>query len=448
MNDFAIRVEGLGKQYRIGGRPEKYKTVRESLVSAASAPVKRVRNAIRGRALDSSSETFWALQDLSFEIQQGDAVGIIGHNGAGKSTLLKILSRITEPTTGYAMIKGRVGALLEVGTGFHPELTGRENIYLNAAILGMTRREIDRKFDEIVAFAEIEQFIDTPVKRYSSGMGLRLGFAIAAHLEPEVLVVDEVLAVGDMNFQKKCLGKLDEVAHGGRTVLFVSHNMVAVESLCQRVIWMNKGQIKAEGSPNEIIAEYMQHSISMNGEQLWSTPEEAPGNEQVRIRRVAVRPESNNALDPITMSTPIVLEFDYWNLQPDRYLNLSVYVKNEQGIIAFNTASIHDPNWHGKPFKQGLYRSMCSIPGNLLNSGIYSVDLLVVRDEARVIYQLPAVLSFDVEDAIEARGNSAWHGRYPGTVHPRLNWETTLMTDNLASSIEISTPLSVRGMDE
>ncbi|MFQ3674821.1 MAG: ABC transporter ATP-binding protein, partial [Aggregatilineales bacterium] len=242
MSNIAIRVENLGKLYRIGGKQERYYTLRDTIVDAVSAPFRRVRGLLRGESAADLHEEIWALKDVSFEVKHGDVVGIIGRNGAGKSTLLKILSRITEPTTGYADIYGRVGALLEVGTGFHPELTGRENIYLNGAILGMSRAEINRKFDEIVDFAGVERFIDTPVKHYSSGMGLRLGFAVAAHLEPEILIVDEVLAVGDAEFQKKCLGKMSEVAGEGRTVLFVSHNMAAVRSLC------NRGIVLAEGS--------------------------------------------------------------------------------------------------------------------------------------------------------------------------------------------------------
>jgi len=261
MGNLALRVEGLGKMYRIGGKQERYATLRDTLTDAVSAPFKRARSLIRGEAYGAAGlkEEIWALKDVSFEVKHGEVVGIIGRNGAGKSTLLKILSRITEPTEGYADVYGRVGSLLEVGTGFHPELTGRENIYLNGAILGMSRAEIDRKFDEIVAFAEIEKFIDTPVKHYSSGMGLRLGFAVAAHLEPEILVVDEVLAVGDAQFQKKCLGKMGEVAGEGRTVLFVSHNMAAVQNLCMRAIILQHGKLECEGMTEVVIERYLRN---------------------------------------------------------------------------------------------------------------------------------------------------------------------------------------------
>lgn len=257
MSNVAIRVENLGKMYRIGGKQEKYSTLRDTLVDLAAAPFRKVRGLLRGESASGLQEEIWALKDVSFEVKHGEVVGIIGRNGAGKSTLLKILSRITEPTTGYADVYGRVGALLEVGTGFHPELTGRENVYLNGAILGMTRRDIDRKFDEIVDFAGIEKFIDTPVKHYSSGMGLRLGFAVAAHLEPEILVVDEVLAVGDAEFQKKCLGKMQDVAGEGRTVLFVSHNMDAILSLCASAYVLTDGRIDYTGAALDAVDFYL-----------------------------------------------------------------------------------------------------------------------------------------------------------------------------------------------
>jgi lipopolysaccharide transport system ATP-binding protein len=277
MSNLAIRVENLGKQYRIGGPQARYKTLRESLSGGAAAALRRIRSIARGRAPGGSREMFWALRDVSFEVRPGEVVGIIGRNGAGKSTLLKILSRITEPTEGYAELRGRVGTLLEVGTGFHPELTGRENIYLNGAILGMRRAETDRKFDEIVAFAEVERFIDTPVKHYSSGMYLRLAFSVAAHLEPEILIVDEVLAVGDTQFQKKCLGKMEDVARQGRTVLFVSHNMQAVRQMCERVILLQQGQVAYVGAPAQAIGQYFgggeEHSALVD---LTSLPRSSP----------------------------------------------------------------------------------------------------------------------------------------------------------------------------
>lgn len=256
----AIQVEGLGKQYRLGAQRERYRTLREQLVRALTSPARRLQSVLRGHSTIASTDTFWALKGVSFEVERGDVVGIIGRNGAGKTTLLKILSRITEPTSGCAQIRGRTASLLEVGTGFHPELTGRENIYLNGAILGMKRPEIDSRFDQIVAFAEVERFIETQVKHYSSGMYLRLAFAVSAHLDPEILLVDEVLAVGDASFQKKCLGKMGEVADAGRTVLFVSHNMEAVQRLCRRCLWIDHGSVVADGKPDTVISTYLAQS--------------------------------------------------------------------------------------------------------------------------------------------------------------------------------------------
>src|SRR4030042_137295 len=269
MTDIAIRVEDLGKRYRIGTAPERYKTLRDTIVAGVNAPIRRLR---RGTSATSSNpaSTIWALRDISFEVHQGKVLGIVGRNGAGKRTLLKILSRVTEPTEGSAEIHGRVGSLLEVGTGFHPELTGRENIYLNGAILGMHRAAIDKKFDEIVAFAEIEKFLDTPVKRYSSGMYVRLAFAVAAHLEPEILLVDEVLAVGDAAFQKKCLGKMENVStREGRTVLFVSHNMPSIGNLCGQAIQLSDGKVSITGRAIDVVHHYM---AEFNGDEEFLPP--------------------------------------------------------------------------------------------------------------------------------------------------------------------------------
>jgi lipopolysaccharide transport system ATP-binding protein len=295
MNDLAIQVEDLGKRYRIGGPRESYGTFRDSLIAAASAPLR----ALRGRGWGGQSRQFWALRDLSFEVRQGEALGIIGRNGAGKSTLLKILSRVTRPTTGRARIHGRVGSLLEVGTGFHPELSGRENIYLNGAVLGLKRAEIHKKFDAIVDFAGVEEFLETPVKRYSSGMYMRLAFSIAAHLEPEVLIVDEVLAVGDAAFQKKCLGKMEDVAGEGRTVLFVSHNMPAVTSLCRRAIHLSGGQLVDEGPPATVVQRYLESEIALSSIPL-AERQDRSGDGSARI--ISLRIESTEP-DGIIRST-------------------------------------------------------------------------------------------------------------------------------------------------
>lgn len=426
MGDIAVRVENLSKLYRIGAKQESYRTFRDSITDALTAPFKRVAGLLRGNAAAAAnlSETIWALKDVSFEVKKGEVVGIIGRNGAGKSTLLKILSRITEPTSGEAKVYGRVGALLEVGTGFHPELTGRENIYLNGAILGMSRDEIKRKFDEIVAFAEVEKFIDTPVKHYSSGMGLRLGFAVAAHLEPEILIVDEVLAVGDAAFQKKCLGKMSEVAGEGRTVLFVSHNMVAVQSLCQRSVWLEQGKTVLDGTSAEVVSAYLQTGASLATERVWEDPQTAPGCEEVKLRRICVRPVDGTPADPITVDTPIVLEFEYWNFKPDHYLNLSLHVYDGRETLAFNTFPLDEDGGIGKPFPVGLFRSACFIPKNLLNDDRYCIRLLIVQDQAALIYWMPDALVFQVSESEQRSKMLSWHGKWGGVVRPILKWTT------------------------
>jgi lipopolysaccharide transport system ATP-binding protein len=419
MSDIAIRIENLGKQYRIGGRQKGYKTIRETVMDTVSSPFRSLRG--DGR-LSGPEETIWALKEVSFEVKQSEVLGIIGRNGAGKTTLLKILSRITEPTEGRAELYGRVGSLLEIGTGFHPELTGRENIFLNGAVIGMRQAEIRRKFDEIVDFAEIEKFVDTPVKRYSSGMYVRLAFAVAAHLEPEILLVDEVLAVGDAQFQRKCLGKMSDVAGEGRTVLFVSHNMAAVQSLCDRAIWLEEGKLVRDGQANQVVSEYLKTSTSSSAEQVWDDIETAPGNDMVRLHRVCVRPEHGTPVDEITIRTPLVMEFEYWNLKPGTHLNLSVSVYNQQGIHVLATTTLGEPVWHGQPFPSGLFRSVCHVPGDLLNDGIYRVQVLIVKDEGIIVHRQQDALVFDVKDSVEVRGN--WYGKWPGVIRPALNWKT------------------------
>ena len=421
-----IRVENLSKLYRLGVRTDNYTTLRDSLARAARAPLRRLRQRRNG------PEMLWALKDIGFQVQPGEVLGIIGRNGAGKSTLLKVLSRITEPTTGRVELYGRVGSLLEVGTGFHLELTGRENIYMNGAILGMRRSEIQRQFDLIVEFSEIGRFIDTPVKHYSSGMFMRLAFAVAAHLEPEILIVDEVLAVGDANFQKKCLGKMGTVAQQGRTVLFVSHNMTAMQSLCTRVIWLNDGRVVADGRTDRVISDYLKTSFSALAEQVWTEPTTAPGNDKVRLRSVRVRQENAAATEPITVHSSLVIDFEYWNLIPDAYLNLSVHITAEDGYPIFNTGSGYERNWHGKPFPVGLFRSTFHIPGDLLNDGVHRVLLMVIKDQSEMIYREDDVLVFEVSDTTEGRGN--WYGKWPGAVRPKLEWETELVESGVTGN--------------
>lgn len=419
MTDYAIQVENLSKRYRIG-KPAAQRTGLKKVLNPLASPFQYLFSTMRQAAPD---EILWALRDVSFNVSQGEVIGVIGRNGAGKSTLLKILSRITDPTSGRALIKGRVGSLLEVGTGFHPELTGRENIYLSGAILGMKRDEIARKFDEMVAFAEIERFIDTPVKRYSSGMYVRLAFAVAAHLEPEVLLVDEVLAVGDAAFQKKCLGKMGDVAKEGRTILFVSHNMIAVQNLCDRSVWLQDGQIIQQGPTSEVVSEYLSRSFKPVTEQTWENIDAAPGNDKVRIHSLRIRSEHGFVTDIITTKSPIQVEIKYWNLVPGSTLHISLHFYNEQQIVAFTTGS-HEGDLLAKErsLEVGLYRSICQVPMNLLNEGPHSIMLLVIQNTSKIAYRMEDALTFDVIDTSPRLGT--WYGKEPGVVRPLLSWQT------------------------
>lgn len=419
MTDLAISAQDLSKKFKIGLRQYRHDSLKDLL---AHSLTRLVSNNTHSAFPNSTSDIIWALKSVSFEVKQGETLGIIGRNGAGKSTLLKILSRITEPTTGRAEIHGRVGSLLEVGTGFDRELTGRENIYLNGAILGMSKREMDRKLDEIVDFSGVERFIDTPVKHYSSGMYVRLAFAVAAHFEPEILIVDEVLSVGDAAFQKKCLGKIGEVAKGGRTVLFVSHNLVATQTLCHRAMWIHDGRVKRIGETNQVISDYAQSIVSSLNEQHWNDPQTAPGNGIVRLRCVRVRPKDGSPSALLTMETSLLIEVEFWNLMPESHLHVTLHLYTEQQIVAFTSASSSDPAWRQRPLPIGLFRSVCEIPANLLNSGIYRVTLLVIRNGVTLIYQHDDALSFEVIDMGKRHG--AWYGKEPGVVCPVLRWTT------------------------
>jgi lipopolysaccharide transport system ATP-binding protein len=421
--DLALRVVGLGKRYEVG-ELESYVALRDVIARTVSSPIKRMREG-RQRSAPESDRTFWALRDVSFEVSHGEALGIIGRNGAGKSTLLKILSRITEPTEGEAVVFGRVGALLEVGTGFHPELTGRENVFLNGAILGMRRREIERNFNDIVDFAGVSRFIDTPVKRYSTGMRARLAFAVAAFLETDILVVDEVLAVGDTEFQKKCMGKMGDAARSGRTVLFVTHNMAAIEALCRRSIWLDGGRCVADGLTAEVVSQYLSTSFSARSERSWPHLDDAPGNDSVRLHRAVVRPESGSSADVIDVRTPVAIEIEYWNLRPGARLNLSLHIYNEQGVRVFNALPYLEHVWQGRPFPRGLYRDTCHIPADLLNDGLHTVELMVVENSHHVIFEIDDLLVFDVRD--DAAGREGWYGSWEGAVRPQLAWETELL---------------------
>ncbi|MFL6334918.1 MAG: ABC transporter ATP-binding protein [Pyrinomonadaceae bacterium] len=414
-----IKVEGVGKQYRVGKRSVRYDSLREAVAGTLRAPFRR------GRGGADADDTFWALKEVSFEVRQGEVLGIVGRNGAGKSTLLKVLSRITEPTEGRVALYARVASLLEVGTGFHPELTGRENIFLNGAILGMKRAEIRRKFDEIVAFAEIDKFLDTPVKHYSSGMYVRLAFAVAAHLEPEILIIDEVLAVGDAAFQKKCLGKISSVARQGRTVLFVSHNMVAIKAMCDRAVLLHQGRLVADGPPAGIVNSYLGAGRVSRAEILWDDPRQAPGTHLFRLRAVRVRNEAGEVTSELSAQQSFAVEVEYTNLAPGSSLGTTVLVFNSEGTHVFSTLSNRDPNWHGRAFPGGLFRSTCRVPGNLLPDGRFDVSVLVWADNYTVSHREDYVVEFEVHDTAETRAD--YFSGWSGVVRPILEWETQLV---------------------
>ena len=412
-----IKVNHISKRYKLG-QIQGYKTIRESL-SNLFQPKKP--SPLEGEARW-GGDYIWALKDVSFEVQPGEVVGIIGRNGAGKSTLLKILTRITEPTEGTAELKGRVSSLLEVGTGFHPELTGRENIYLNGAILGMRKAEISKKFDEIVAFAEVEKFIDTPVKRYSSGMYVRLAFAVAAHLEPEILLVDEVLAVGDAAFQKKCLGKMGDVAKGGRTILFVSHNMGAINQLCATTLWIDQGRIVELGPTNSIINKYLTDgNLGNAGEFRAHTVKDAPGNEKARLWRVSVKNDRNETTNLINADSPVIIEIEY---------EIKTYLKNvriayrliaNDGTIVF-TSSDTDPQGYGIDRKPGVYVSRGVLSGNFLNNGCYYVLVACSILGLEELFCVENIVNFTVIQPPAEISEVIPFNRL-GVTRPVLNWK-------------------------
>jgi lipopolysaccharide transport system ATP-binding protein len=425
MIDPIITVENLSKRYVIGHQGPNGDGLRHALEQMVRSPWKWLRGARERRS--EREEEFWALRDVNLHIKQGEVVGIIGRNGAGKSTLLKILSRITEPTQGRVRMRGRTASLLEVGTGFHQELTGRENIFLNGAILGMSRSEIKRKFDEIVGFAEVEKFLDTPVKRYSSGMYVRLAFAVAAHLEPEILIVDEVLAVGDAEFQRKCLDKMDDAGHSGRTLFFVSHNMQAVTRLCQRCVLLQDGAVKLDGPARQVASAYLSSGLGTTAVREWSDLSRAPGDEVVRLCAVRVRSETGDLVDSVDIRRQVGIELEYEVLQPDFIFHPHFGLRNQDGVILFVAQDV-DPAWRGRRRPTGRYVSTGWIPGNLLAEGAVSVSatLMTLAPETTHLWVMDVAL-FRVIDSLSAKDTA--RGDYPrpvpGVMRPLLKWTTS-----------------------
>ncbi|WP_114782251.1 ABC transporter ATP-binding protein [Botryobacter ruber] len=414
MPDVVIEVENLFKMYRLGTISTG--SFRRDLqrwwttyVLKKQDPYFQLDGEFNPAA---QHQSILALQDINFQVRHGDVMGIIGSNGSGKSTLLKIISRIVRPTSGTVKGRGKISSLLEVGTGFHKELTGRENIYISGYILGMSKDEIRKKFDEIVAFSNVEKFIDTPVKRYSSGMYVRLAFAVAAHLEPDILIVDEVLAVGDADFQKKCLGKMREVSqHSGRTILFVSHSMQAVKTLCDKALWLNQGKLKAIGDVNSVVNKYLATTQQAKLKQHWHTPAEAPGNEWVRMKAVELVPHQEVFEEYLDIRTPLTVKFQFWNMQDDVLLSVGLHLFTSNGECIFNVPS---PPAH---CDKGIVEGECMIPGNFLNDGSYYISMVIVRDTSVELFNFNECLSFELEDY---RENLQWYGKWWGAVRPKL----------------------------
>lgn len=409
-----LSIENVSKKYVINHKTKSNDDLRDTISRWSKSFFKNPES--------NHKETFWALKDINLEVKQGDRLGLIGANGAGKSTLLKVLSRITEPTTGVVRVKGRMASLLEVGTGFHPELTGRENIFLNGAILGMQKSEIDKHFDAIVDFAGISKFLDTPVKRYSSGMYVRLGFAIAAHLEPEILVVDEVLAVGDADFQKKSIGKMKDVSNSGRTLLFVSHNLTAVQGLCNKGAYLKNGELKKYGAMDEVITEYVKDVSKFQLQQQWKTFENAPGNDFVRIKSISLIPVNGILQDNFDTRTAFNISFEYWNLMDSAELNVSIFLFSMTGECIFNLGD------DAKIYKKGIVKSECKIPDNFLNDGSYYISIMIVKDRLAPVYFFEDALAFDI---LDYREGTDWYGKWPGAVRPKLitvnSWQQEFM---------------------
>jgi lipopolysaccharide transport system ATP-binding protein len=431
MSETAVRLEGLSKRYRIGVQAERNDTFLGATLGQAFSFVrnwKNIRNLTHFDAGQNGDDVIWALKDVSFDVRQGERIGIIGQNGAGKSTLLKIISRITTPTSGTATIYGRCASLLEVGTGFHPELTGRENIYLNGTILGMTRAEIKRKFDEIVDFSGVEKFIDTPVKRYSSGMRVRLAFSVAVNLDAEVMIIDEVLSVGDAEFQKKSLKKMEDVGRQGRTVLFVSHNMYGIRRLCERAVLLEEGQVAKIGTADEVVEHYLGGDTDSVSERVWDDPAQAPGNEVVILRRVTATNPTAAANGEFVVTDPIDVEVEFAVLASGQKINVSFYFYDDMGALIFVAGDYQNDEWKGRERPEGIHRSRCRIPANLLNAGRLSVRPWIFTEEPHMVHTSSHdALILIVKDNVISGGSRGYFKReWPGgSVRPVLEWTSS-----------------------
>ena len=414
MTSCAIRVEDLWKEYTVGAAQQAGGTFYDLLSDALTAPLRR----LRGRGAEAEPTQFWALRGVDFEIQPGEVFGVVGRNGAGKSTLLKILSRITAPTRGRITVKGRIASLLEVGTGFHPELTGRENIFLNATILGMTQKEVARKLDAIVAFSGVEAFLDTPVKRYSSGMYVRLAFAVAAHVEADILLVDEVLAVGDADFQKRCLGMMGDVARGGRTVIFVSHNLTALRNLCGTGMLLANGQMSGHGKIGAILEQYA--SSSMSAGNIAILPVDRNCDRAARVLQISVVRNGHDEASPISVDSGFNINTRIEVRERDAEVAVFLSCFDATQTRVFSTASFFETRVHESRSEIGTYEFLCTVPPDLLNEGEYTLDIALVRNRSEVIVEEPTVLSFRV--AAASIGIEGWNWPVLGVVRPKLAW--------------------------
>lgn len=421
MQEIILSVENLSKQYQLG----KIGTgsLRQDITRWWKSSILKQQDPFFYS--EENKDFIWALNDVSFQLNNREALGIIGSNGSGKSTLLKIISKITEPTKGFVRGKGTISSILEIGTGFHPELTGRENIFMSGYALGMTKTEVQKKFDEIVEFSGIAKFLDTPVKRYSSGMYVRLAFSVAAHLEPDILVIDEVLAVGDVEFQKKCLGKMQDISHQNeRTIIFVSHNMAAINNLCSKVIWLEKGILKKEGTSKEVVKSYLEQFAQPEAPREWHDPTAAPGNQTIRLKKTSVEAVGQGF---ISVSTPIKLKTEFWFFEEGFTVNVNVRLLAEQGECVFELGS------SSVAARSSIMELEVVIPSPLLNNQTYSVTLTVVKNHSQHIFEFSNCISFAVQDE---RKDVSYYGTWPGVTRPTID-NNLFIKENLPPGITV-----------